>query len=72
VLSQTRDQIGIMNRLLETLTILTNAQSNTVLEKNELKLEGVLVPLILTMQEKYPHIQFEQTIDAQAIVHAHQ
>jgi signal transduction histidine kinase len=72
VLSQTRDQIGIMNRLLDTLTILTNAQSNTVLEKSVLKLEDVLVPLILTMQEKYPHIQFEQTIDAKATVRAHQ
>ncbi len=33
VLSQTRDQIGIMNRLLDTLTILTNAQNTVNLEK---------------------------------------
>lgn len=72
VLSQTRDQIGIMNRLLDTLTILTNVQNNTEVEKNVLNGESVLTPLIQTIQEKYPHIHFTYTIDSKATVFAHQ
>lgn len=72
VLTQTREQIGVMNRLLDTLTILTAAQTTTNVEKNELSLEVVLYPLIEIMKKKYPHIQFEQTIDAKAIIHANQ
>jgi signal transduction histidine kinase len=72
VLLQTRDQIGVMSRLLDTLTILTNAQHTTALQKQEINLEGTIVPLVMSMQEKYPDVQFTHTIDPHASVFTQQ
>ncbi len=68
VLVQTREQIGIMSRLLDTLTLLTQVHHSSVIEKQEVSLDQSIVPLVRTLQEKYPHIQFTQKIDPQATV----
>lgn len=64
VLSQTRVQIGVMNRLLDTLTILTNTQIKGQWEKQAIILFQIVDPLVRTMQEKYPTVQFHIALDA--------
>ena len=72
VLEQTREQIGIMKRLLDTLTILTQVHHSSVIEKQEVTLENSIVPLIRTLQEKYPAVQFTYKIDPGGMVKTHQ
>jgi signal transduction histidine kinase len=72
VLLQTREQIGVMSRLLDTLTILTQAHHSSVIEKQEVSLEQSIVPLLRTLQEKYPAVQFTQKIDPHATLFTHQ
>ena len=72
VLWQTREQIWVMNRLLETLMFLTNTHTPTDLRKQEISVSQVIEPLVRTIQEKYPSVAFTVTLDQQQTIRTNQ
>jgi len=72
VFGKVREEIGVMQRLLDTLTVLTRSQHDLQLEKNTFSLPLVLRSLVDTMQVHYPAVTFLQHIDEQATLHTHQ
>lgn len=72
VMTHAREEIGIMDRLLDTLLILTQTHKKPFLEKSNHNLEALLVPLLREMQEKYPQIRFLYTGDPLITLTTHQ
>ena len=72
VLAQVRDEIGIMDRLLDTLTMLAQTDKKLKLEKKYINLDTTIAPLIREIQKKYPHIQFFYTGDSTIVIETNQ
>lgn len=72
VLAQARDEIGIMDRLLDTLIILTQTNQKPILEKNGINLDTTIGPLIREMEKKYPHIHFVYIGNPETMLVTHQ
>lgn len=72
VFDKVREEMGVMQRLLDTLTILTRSQHDLQLEKNTFSLPLVIWSLVDAMQTHYPAVTFVQHIDEQATLHTHQ
>lgn len=67
-----REQIGVMNRLLDTLTFLTRVHKEVHIEKRSLVIVPVIRSLISVVQEKYPWVAVVVSWDDSITCMAHQ